>query len=189
MARGSLLRAQLRNSWWKVVHGPYSRGLINSERGLQVYFCIELLQSFRESGVTRRLFVEPAIRIEGKLNRYPDLVICNMKSIIGVIEFKYLPRYRPSASKDLRTLDLIASARHGVTIENERFRGKSTRSRSYPVVKDAVLCWAGIYSGRALSLDPAHLASLGPRFMRLDALTRKGEDPEVVSPKGEASAI
>lgn len=181
MARRTVLRAQLARAWRNTITGAYTSHLINSERGLQVHFCVALLEEFRRSRLPRRLFIEPTILFRDSVRRSPDLLICNTTQIIGVVEFKYTPRAIPSFRKDLDTLTCVHGATGVVTIANERFRGEG-KPRRYTVAADAVFCWAGVYS----RIDPLRLPSrtvnrLGLSFLRLDALTR-ADAPPVVKP-------
>jgi hypothetical protein len=94
--RRRLLRAHLAAAWRQTIEQPYREQLINSERGLQVFFCSALMEAFKEDGVRRRLFVEPRLSVGAReTRRYPDIVICNQRSVIGVVELKYLPKGRP----------------------------------------------------------------------------------------------
>lgn len=173
MSQRLLLRKHFYNAWVSIIRGPYSQGLINSERGLQVHYCIALFEQFETSTVSRRLFIEPSMKFQSGPIRYPDLVICNTKSIIGVVEFKYTPCGIPRLGKDIKTLEMLAKAKEGVEISNDRFRGKTNTLHRYAVSPDAVLCWAGVYAGEGLVL-PAD--RLGRQFLRLDARTAHGSD-------------
>ena len=138
-----LLRSQLEKAWKKTIKNQYREQLINSERGLQVYFCNALLRSFKRAKLNRRVFVEPCISTGQELGPlYPDVVICNSQEIIGVIELKYLPRTQPKYEKDLNTLKYVASKGRRLTITNNRFLGKTYGKKTYDVASDAVLCWA-----------------------------------------------
>jgi hypothetical protein len=164
----SLLRQQLADAWRQTISDPYRNQLINSERGLQVYFCVALLEQFKN--LQRRLFIEPAIRLPGRKVLYPDIVICNSRSIIGVVELKYLPRAQPKFSKDLKALASIADAAHSIEIANDRFRGVARRQ--YPLAKDAVLSWAGVYTGDKVNLANKFPERFRDRFLQLDEVTR-----------------
>ena len=177
MPSRSLLRGQVRRAWRRTINGAYSERLVNSERGLQVHFCIALLKEFRASKVIRRLFVEPTIFFADSTKRCPDLVICSARRIIGVVEFKYFPRARPAVEKDMNTLLRLAAAKD-IALANDRFRGAG-EVRHYTVARDAVLCWAGVYTGNFLALPPRAVSRLGERFMRVDALTRDGRSVEI----------
>lgn len=65
MAKRLLLRKHFYNAWVSIIRGPYSQGLINSERGLQVQYCIALFEQFKKSTVSRRLFIEPSMKLQG----------------------------------------------------------------------------------------------------------------------------
>lgn len=176
----TLLRRQLRKAWCETMNA-YRSQLVNSEAGLQLFFCKSLLDQFSLSGVTknRRLFVQPCVFVDGAVDRkYPDVVICNSRQIIGVAELKYVPRGRPDHTKDMQTLEFMAAHADRLTLSNDRFCGPSS-PRSYSLARDAVLCWAGIYKGKKLVELNALAASFNDRFLRLDALTRETKPPEV----------
>lgn len=171
MGRRSLLRAQLCSAWSRTIAGPYDSRLVNSERGLQTHFCMALSEEFERRAVRRRLFVEPNV-IFGSDRRCPDLIVCNARSVIGVVEFKYVPRARPGFAKDLDTLKRLRNTAGRITISNERYRGNS-KARNYTMAEDAVLCVAAIYSSlEVLELPSEAIEAIGPGFLRLDALTR-----------------
>ena len=177
----SLLRGHLTKAWHKTIEKYYLKGLINSEAGLQTFFYIELVEQFRESKVTRVVFIEPNITADGDgTPRFPDLVICNFKSMIGVVELKFTPRARPDVDKDLETLNYAARNAHRLEVRNDRFLGPELKQRTYPLAHDAVLCWAGVYSGshRPLSLTDEHDAQ--NHFLQLDALTSSQKNPVVL---------
>ncbi len=173
--RRSLLRKQLTEAWKRTIEQAYHDQLINSERGLQVHFCIELYKAFDEDERMRRLFVEPSLRFKGRKPRYPDLLICNSKEVIGVVEFKYTPRVRPAMTKDFKTLTMLSKAKGEVEVKNERFRGKGSPS-TYTVASDAVLCWAAVHTSRNLQF-PAN--KIGDRLLCLEAITSGGKDAQI----------
>lgn len=178
MSSRSLLRSQLRSAWRRTIGSAYSDRLINSERGLQVHFCINLLEEFKTSRVRRHLFVEPIVVFPDGTKRYPDLVICNGRRAIGVIEFKYKPRARPAVGKDINTLHRLATLGKPLVLANDRFQGL-TEAREYSFAPDAVLCWAAVYTGGLVTLPARALSSLGSRFLRLDAITHDGDEVEI----------
>jgi len=180
MANRSMLKAQLRSAWQHTIEHHYNRQLINSERGLQAFLCAALLDQFEQAGVAqnRRIFIEPTL-VVGRSNvvRKPDIVICNTRSIIGVVELKYNPKGYPRTKKDLETLDWMAEHPEGVRVQNDRYLGVPVDDRSYPLVGDAVLCWAGVHRGMAEPVSQKICARLEKYFVELHAVTRKDEDP------------
>ncbi|MDX1946008.1 MAG: hypothetical protein SFU86_11475 [Pirellulaceae bacterium] len=173
MSNRRLLRDNLIRAWHATITRAYAGQFINSERGLQVHFCIELLKEFRRRRVSRRLFIEPTLQFVDKVMRTPDLLICNTKQIIGVVEFKYCPRARPKTGKDLKTLARIRDTTGVISIQNERYLGEG-KLRQYSVAEDAVFCWAGVYrSDEPIALDL-------PGLLRLDALTACNAPPAVL---------
>lgn len=183
MQRRTLLKKQLIEAWNLTIHDHYQSQLINSERGLQVYFCSTLMSIFQREKLKRRVFIEPRITsISDKKDRYPDIVICNSLRIIGVVELKYLPRGRAKFAKDINTLEFITKHHSDLTIRNDRYRGIKADSRLYPLAADAVLCWGGVYTGKRIDLKLHTNDAIKPYFLQLDAITSK-EQPPVVYPK------
>lgn len=178
MRRG-FLRKHLKAAWNQTISGPYSDALINSERGLQVHFCVKLLGLLE--GQQRRLFIEPTLTFQSGEKRSPDLVICNSRRIIGVVEFKYTPRTLPSYAKDFDTLARLARSAEGeITLSNERFRGPR-KIEHYNVASDAVLCWAAVHCDKAFEVPQLHLKEVGDRYLELRAIA--GEHDVEIRPK------
>jgi hypothetical protein len=173
----------LYRAWKKTIRDHYQLQQINSERGLQVFFCAALLKEFDKAGVRRRIFVEPGLKTpRGSGGPKPDVLICNRNKIIGVVELKYLPRTGAKVAKDLRTLEWVASHQDHISISNARFLGIVQDERRYSLAADAVLCWAGVHRGQAGLLLQSRVSSrVRPRFMELHAVTSADEDPEIVS--------
>jgi hypothetical protein len=169
-------------AWKGTIRAHYQRQQINSERGLQVFFCAALLSEFDAADLQRRIFVEPGLKTAKGSGPKPDVMICNRDRIIGVVELKYQPRAKPKVAKDLQTLEWIASQGKHISIGNERFLGKVEDERQYWLAADAVLCWAGVHRGSpGWQLEPRVSSRLKPRFMELHAVTAVGENPEIVS--------
>lgn len=172
------LRRQLSAAWQYTLSGPYQNQLINSERGLQVHFCHALMREFEKAGVERRLFIEPTVILGSDGIRCPDLVICNSQRIIGVVEFKYLPRAVPEYTKDLDTLALLLRHADALMLSNERFRGEGS-PKTYSLAEDAVLCWAAVYADNFIEMQHASLSRFGEQFLRLDAITHESAPPTI----------
>lgn len=180
MAVRALLRRHIATAWQLTIQEVYPEQLINSERGLQVHFCHRLLKQF--SDVSRRIFVEPGFVDSDGTSRAPDIVVCHARSIIGVIELKYLPRGRPEYEKDLRTLEWFHSTSDDVELRNDRYMGPDRRSiKRYTLAQDAVLCWAGVYQGPGRLDVESHAVGLGRRFLCLHAVTSDNEAPKLYS--------
>jgi hypothetical protein len=180
MSNRALLRRQLCSAWQETLTGPYQNQLINSERGLQVHFCHALMREFEDTKIQRRLFIEPTVALGTDGIRCPDLIICNSQKIIGVVEFKYMPRAVPEYTKDLETLTLLTKHASSITLTNERFRGEGA-SKTYPLADDAILCWAAVYAGTLIDLQHPSLSLLAERFLRLDAVTHESA-PATIMP-------
>jgi hypothetical protein len=182
MANRSTLKAQLRSAWQQTIEQHYNRQLINSERGLQAFLCAALLDSFERGGVAnnRRIFIEPTLFVgSSRTVRKPDIVICNSRSIIGVVELKFKPLGHPRMKKDLETLEWMAEHPQGIQVQNDRYLGKPMDDRSYPLVSDAVLCWAGVHRGMVEPVEQQISPRLKNYFVELHAVTRPDEDPVI----------
>jgi hypothetical protein len=188
MVQRTPLIQQLTEAWKKTIKDAYNNGLINSEAGLQTHFCLALLDVFQEKKKSRRLFIEPhlpGIKTDAA-GCYPDVVICNTQRIIGVVELKYLPRARPGKGKDkdLQTLTAIAEASGEIELANDRYWGTSN-ARKYPLADDAVLCWAGVYTGERLKLALDLDENCKHPFLQLDAITREDDEPIIYPESNE----
>ena len=180
MANRSMLKAQLRIAWKHTIEHYYQRQYINSERGLQAFFCAELLNRFEYDGVanSRRIFIEPALAVgRSKVLRKPDILICNTRSVIGVIELKYKPKGHPRTKKDLETLEWMASHPRGVRVQNDRYLGIVRDNRTYSLAGDAVLCWAGVHRGMSEPLAMRIKPRIRNYFIELHAITNPDKDP------------
>ncbi len=94
--------------------------------------------------------------------------------MIGVVEFKYIPRVRPTVTIDISTLRQLAASGETVALANDRFRG-IVEARRYLLAPDAVLCWAAVYAGGLVALPDRVVARFGPRFLWLDAIAHEGD--------------
>lgn len=179
MNKRNLLRTNLEAAWRNTIEDHYNSQLINSEHGLQVYFCMELLKLFKAVNLQRRVFIEPNIQTSCGQSRFPDVVICNSQKIIGIVELKYTPRGRPNTEKDLETLSLTTS--ESFEIKNERYHGPSREDlKKYTVADDAIMCWAGIYTGERINLRSIPTEQkFEDRFLQMDGLTKEKADPEI----------
>jgi hypothetical protein len=169
-----LLRQQLIKAWEKTIRGPYADMRINSEHGLQVHFCLALFQIFQCDETKREIFVEPTLLLgppETQKRRIPDLVICNSRQVIGIIELKYAPRSLPTYDKDLETLSLIKASSETLKISNERFRGPA-QARPFSVAENLVLCWAAVHEEKPFPVDFEQKAQdMGSHYLELRAIT------------------
>ncbi len=153
---------------------------INSERGLQIHFCMALQKQFEQDNVSRRLFIEPSVRFESK-NVIPDILIANSQRIIGVVELKYLPRIAPKREKDFNTLAMFGkfSNSTGITITNERYRGPQ-KPKLFTIAPDCVLCWASIHAGKSINtVTSLPLEEYRSRYLGLYAETTVDKPPTI----------
>jgi hypothetical protein len=185
MNRRELLRNQLRDAWKATIEQDYRRQRINSERSLQASLWSQLNSILPPK--TRRMFIEPILKatvsnLDGEVaqeSRYPDIVICNKKEVIGIIEIKYLPRAKPNWTKDLQTFSWIHKNRDQFVIQNIRHRGVATDSREYKLSKDVLFVWAGVHLPSKDQISQSIDQGLAKHFLPLHAITRKGEHPEL----------
>ncbi|MCG7946626.1 MAG: hypothetical protein N0C84_09840 [Candidatus Thiodiazotropha taylori] len=177
-----LIKSQIIDSWNGCIETDYARQRINSERSLQAAFWAQLNALL---GANRRLFIEPRVsaKEEGETKTvYPDIVVCNTKEVIAVVELKYLPRGKPSYLKDVRNLDFLARKREGITVANSRYSGPEVDSKEYTLSKNILFVWAGVHMAQnedQHQLYSEHYPSLKGSFLELHAATQQTAVPEV----------
>jgi len=177
-----LIKAQILDAWSECMATDYANQRINSERSLQASMWAKLNDRL---GKNRRLFIEPRMTVrEGNKVKavFPDLVVCNSRQVISIIELKYLPRAKPNYKKDINTLNLIAGNRAGVSIANERFQGPQADSTQYSLSKSIMFVWAGVHAASNDCKD--QLFSEGRKnltgcYLQLHAATHKSHGPDV----------
>ena len=182
MADRRLLKSQIIKAWRQCITEDYLVQRINSERSLQASFWSRLNLLLSKN---RRMFIEPCVVIRtntGITRVYPDLVICNTKEVIGVIELKYQPRAKPNYKKDITTLTIIARHRKLISINNQRFRGQPIDEKLYRLSKNILFVWAGVHA--SINNDNHPLYSTGYNalrdcFMQLHAETSNNSFPEI----------
>lgn len=179
MANRKPLRYALEKSWRETIDGPYSKQQINSERGLQVHFCARLLVNIENDNW--RILIEPKVKIDGRKNPiFPDILICSQRAVIAVVELKYTPRGKPSINNDLSKLRAFAAPETLIEVVNERFRGKRISPITYKLTKDALVCWAGVYTSKGIDFHFGENAKLNGKLLALHAITRVGANASVM---------
>ena len=173
-----LLKSQIVEAWVHSIETDYRAKRIASERSLQASFWSVLNQIFEKN---RRVFIEPTLFVHGR-PIIPDLVICNSRSVIAVIELKYSPRAGPRYKKDIGNLALIAEHRSNVALSDARFRRVNSSEKVYPLANHVLFVWAGVHA--KVRKLPTHLYSNGHTFldgcfMELHAETTKTSPPAV----------
>jgi hypothetical protein len=171
LANRALLRRQIRQAWFASLAEDYASRRINSERSLQASLWAQLNSLLPRA--TRRMFIEPCFAIRGEVTqlRYPDLVICNSRSVIAVVELKYLPRTQPDWQKDIETFRWIIENKTALSVTNSRFRGVGADERVYPLADDLLYVWAGVHAPAELDLESLAGSKLNACFMALHAET------------------
>lgn len=174
MASRALLRSQIVKAWRLTIIKDYEH--INSERSLQAAFWSRLDRTLPPK--TRRLFIEPRMTVMGK-TQYPDIVICNTRQVIGIIELKYKPRTRAGWRKDLDKIRAIADCKTRITISHDRYRGTARCANPYRLAKTVLYVWAGVHAESALDLA-GYVGTLAPHFLALHAETVDGQPPRII---------
>lgn len=176
------LRSQTTRAWLETIQFEYAKQRINSEAGLQAAYWSHLNKIlFDEMPDTRRLFVEPSMRIQVEdkdgnkrpERRYPDLVVCDEREVIGIIELKYQPKVEPNFNKDLTTFAWVAEHRSEIIISNTRYRGDPVDPTEYRISKNLLYIWAGIHSKETgYSAKPYIHPELKRHFHELHKVTK-----------------
>ncbi|MCA8995768.1 MAG: hypothetical protein KDA80_02255 [Planctomycetaceae bacterium] len=193
------LRNQLKSVWSGRVRHDYGKHRINSERSLQASLWAGLWQEFENAGweKQRRILVEPIMFLgEEKSERRfrPDLVICNRRSIIAVIEVKYRPHRLPHPehpfAKDFECLSTMSTAQGTENIHflDFRYRGALRRKKRFHLNKETLFVWCGFYRMEGDGTEPFDIASVTSRhaklkgkILTLHAVTHDGAPPSYVS--------
>ena len=179
MPRRSKIGNQLIEAWTQTVEEDYCSGHINSERSLQALLLANLKGIFDGSENKRHAFVEPTVKLsDGRLIR-PDMMICNAREVICVLELKYAPRGIADTTKDMRSISSIARASE-LSVALERYRGPELPRLSFNVSRTVLFAWAGIHCGDS---EPArewtNPAFAEHYFLELHAVTTEGRAPKL----------
>lgn len=185
MNRRNLLRKQIVQAWHEAITEDYQTQRINSERSLQASLWSRLNAILPTE--SRRMFIEPKLKaevetLEGQMSpelRFPDIVVCDTKEVIGIVEVKYLPRARPRWRKDLKTFKWIHEEREDLFIQNVRYRGVAVDDREYPIAEDVLFVWAGVHALCGIDLTQEIEPPLSERFLALHAETTDGAHPKI----------
>ena len=189
MTNRGLLRRQMRRAWADTIRSAYMDQVISSERALQVHFTARLMDLFWEDGVKRRVFVEPVMHLDTGERVHPDLLICNAKAIIGVVELKYQPKKSPNHAKDFATFESLAARDTDMQIENRRYRGPEGGGGRYALDRDPMYVWAGVYRGPVREIPEVPLQNVDRgKLLVLHAATRAQEEPEIFSKSGQRTS-
>ena len=187
MKQRSLIKSQIIQAWNECINEDYCSQRINSERSLQASFWSHLNELLSRN---RRLFIEPGIVIDMKkdgLKRLiPDIVVCNRKDVIAVIELKYLPRVQPKYKKDINSLSLIAKNRRKISIANDRFKGSEKDANKYALSKNVLFVWAGVHAKQRVETNALFSAghkALDGCYLQLHAVTESNSEPTVFQRK------
>ncbi len=186
MKERSLIKTQIIQAWNDCINIDYCNQRVNSERSLQASFWSYLNQSLSKN---RRLFIEPGLSIkmkDGFKKLVPDIVVCNRREVISVVELKYLPRAQPKFKKDIETLSLIANNRDQLEISNSRFRGVEKDGNKYSLSKNILFVWAGVHAKEKKpsgALYSSNIEALDGCYLELHAETKINSKPRVYQGK------
>lgn len=185
MNERGLLRTQIIESWKSAIENDYHRQRINSERSLQASFWSKLNNILHPE--TRRLFIEPTLQADIEQadgskkieSKFPDIVVCNTREVIGIIELKYQPRAEPSWEKDLNTFEWIQKNREHLTVQNERYHGLQSDNRKYKLAENFLFVWAGVHLPWKNSLSNHFPKEFLGWFLELHAETQDDNHPKL----------
>ena len=126
--------------------------------------------------------MEPRLKTSGgEQGPIPDIVVCNSRAIIGVVELKYLPRTTAKVDKDMDTLRWIAVQSRRIRLSNWRYSGVRGDAKEYSLANDVLLCWAEVHRGFREALESRVPGEVRPYFMGIQALKREGKHTEIIS--------
>jgi hypothetical protein len=183
MKQRALIKSQIIQAWNESIESDYCNQRINSERSLQASFWSRLNCILSKN---RRLFIEPTITIttdSGIKKLTPDIVVCNTKEVIAVIELKYSPRAQPKFQKDIESLCSIARNREQIIISNERFLGIEKDGNKYALSNNVLLVWAGVHAKEMPEANELYSSThkiLNDCYLQLHAVTEKNSAPTVL---------
>ncbi len=174
----------MRRAWTETIRSAYLDQVISSERGLQVHFTARLMDLFWQDGVKRRVFVEPKMQLDTGARVHPDLLICNARAIIGVVELKYQPKMRPQYEKDFATFESLAVHGTGIEIFNNRYRGPDGGGGRFAMSADPMYVWAGVYRGPARDIPGFETRIDRNQLLVLHAATNADDSPTITARSG-----
>ncbi len=138
------LQNQLWNAFTRTIREDYEEQLINSENGMLAAFDRHLRLEIPKA---RRIFIEPRV-FDGKdpsRRWFPDMVVCNSREVIAVLEMKYTPRGYPKYERDIEKLKSIAKLRKRLHVANTRYLGVPVDDREYTFSPKTLFLWVGVH--------------------------------------------
>lgn len=180
LTKRGLLRRQLKDAWRDTMAGPYLEQAINSERALQVHLAARLMSAFEEEGLNRQLFIEPRVSVHGGESRlHPDILVCNSREVIGIVELKYQPLRKPSWEKDFRSLESVGWSAAEIEVDNRRYKGPNRGERAFAIARSPLFVWAGVYAEPFTPIPPRETAdTVSGNLLVLHAVTHSDRAPE-----------
>ncbi len=182
MRHRNVIKSQIIQAWHQSIEEDYCDQRINSEQCLQASFWSHLNYAISRS---RRIFIKPTIsmRTKGGIRKIiPDIVVCNTREVISVIELKYCPRANPRHKKDIGILSLIAENRQQISIDIEQVRSTDEHIKQCLMSKYILFVWACVHAKSKSDSNKLYAAdydALNECYLELHASTQKNRKPQV----------
>ena len=179
----SYIKQHIIKSWKRCIANDYKKQRINSERSLQAALWHHIYYNLKPH---MRLFIEPTLIMESGKKVRPDIIICNSRNIISIMEIKYLPRAKPIYKNDINKLAAVAESGqsgHAISIANNRFLGINKDNTQYKLPKTVLYVWVGIHAdkeGGSYHLFSEEQQALKRCYLQLQALTQPGRNPKIL---------
>ena len=179
------LQNQLWNAFVRTIREDYEEQLINSENGMLAAFDRHLRLEIPKA---RRIFIEPRVFDAKDATRrwFPDMVVCNSREVIAVLEMKYTPRGYPKYERDVEKLKSVAKLRKRLHVANTRYLGVPIDDRQYLFSPKTVFVWVGVhrsFPGCDNSEVPRLVkgnSNFTNSFIQFHGITAANEKPEMI---------
>lgn len=182
MRHRNVIKSQIIQAWNQSIEEDFCNQRINSAQCLQASFWSHLNHAISRS---RRIFIEPTLsmRTKGGVRKIiPDIVVCNTREVISVIEVKYCPSAHPRHKKDIENLAVIAENRRQISIDIEQIRGTDKHLVNCAMSKYILFVWACVHAkckSESNRLYAADYDALADCYLELHASTQKNRKPQV----------
>ncbi len=182
MRHRNLIKSQIIQAWNQSIEEDYCNRRITSEQCLQASFWSHLNHAVSRS---RRIFIAPtfSMRTKGGIRRIvPDLVVCNTREVISVIEVKFCPGDHPRYKKAIENLAAIAEHRNQISVDLQQLHDKDKQLKNFSMSKHILFVWACVHAKNNSVGDDLYAADydvLSNCFLELHASTQKNRKPQV----------
>jgi len=151
---------------WSTVCDAYARGLVNSECTMHSLIYGELRSRLPD----HLILCEPQINVERHGCFVPDIIVVKSRTVVAIVELKFVPHHYPVYELDLRKLVLLAACEQDFPLLLDPKTGKFTPDL-FRVGPDCLLVFAAIGKHDAAAVDLPTLvtamAQFGDRFVPL----------------------